>query len=353
MISVFSCFPVTGPCFSAPRIRQYELAELCHRLAVSLESGIELRKVFARESTGRSSAKVRNRLEIISRAVARGSSLHDAVAETGVFFPPFFRAMVEVGEQTGHSAEIFRHLSEHYERQLQLRRMFLQSITMPMIQLSAALGIIGLMIWLMGFINVDVLGFGLMGTPGLIRYAGCVTVVVLILAFVVEANRRGVFWTRPIEYGVLKVPVLGGALQTLALSRLAWSLQLTYGVGMDLQRALDMSLRSMQNRYYTDRCEDVVRSLRRGQEISEALASTGAFPNDFLDALEVGEKSGRLPETMATLSNQYQDRAQRALATLTTLAGFAVWAIVATIIIFFIWRIFSFYLGVLNNALKM
>jgi type II secretory pathway component PulF len=337
----------------APRIHQYELSELCHRLAVSLESGIELRRVFARESNGRSSTRLRNRLEVISRAVAQGSSLHDAIAETGSFFPPFFRAMVEVGEQTGHSAEIFRHLSEHYDRQLRLRRMFLQSITMPMIQLTAALGIIGLMIWLMGFIGIDVLGFGLMGTPGLLRYLGLLAVIFILLAIVAEATRRGVLWTRPIEYGALKVPVLGGALQTLALSRLAWSLQLTYGVGMDLQRALDMSLRSMQNRYYTDRCEDVVRSLRRGQEISQALALTGVFPNDFLDALEVGEKSGRLPETMATLSNQYQDRAQRALATLTTLAGFVVWALVASIIIFFIWRIFSFYLGALNNAMKM
>src|ERR1700733_8632993 len=108
----------------AARIRQYELAELCHRLAVSLESGIELRRTFARESNGRSSAKGRRPLEVISRAVAAGSSLYDAVAETGSFFPPFFRAMVEVGEQTGHSAEIFRHLSEHYDRQLRLRRMF-------------------------------------------------------------------------------------------------------------------------------------------------------------------------------------------------------------------------------------
>ena len=220
----------------APRIHQYELSELCHRLAVSLESGIELRRVFARESNGRSSTRLRNQLEVISRAVARGSSLHDAIAETGTFFPPFFRAMVEVGEQTGHSAEIFRHLSEHYARQLQLRRMFVQSITMPIIQLSAALGIIGLMIWLMGFIGVDVLGFGLMGTPGLLKYLGFLAAIGLVLAIIAEATRRGMLWTRPIEYGVLKVPALGVALQTLALSRLAWSLQLTYGVGMDLQR---------------------------------------------------------------------------------------------------------------------
>ena len=104
------------------------------------------------------------------------------------------------------------------------------------------------MIYLMGFIGIDVLGFGLMGASGVLKYLAFVGTVLVILGLVIEANRRGVFWTRPIEYGVLKVPVLGKALQTLALSRLAWSLQLTYGVGMDLQRA-SLSLRLMQNRY--------------------------------------------------------------------------------------------------------
>src|ERR1043166_4773121 len=102
----------------SPRIGQASLAELCHRLATSLESGIELRRVFAREATGRSPAAVRRRLDTIRRAVDQGSSLHDALAERGSYFPSFFREMVDVGEQTGHSAEVFRHLADHYDRQL-------------------------------------------------------------------------------------------------------------------------------------------------------------------------------------------------------------------------------------------
>lgn len=338
--------------FSA-RIRSAELAELCHRLAVALESGVELRRVFSREAGGRTSAALRARLETVSTAVGQGWSVDDALAQTGKFFPPFFREMVKVGEQTGHLAEVFRHLAEHYEYQQRLRRMFLHSISGPIMQLTAAVAIVGLLIWLMSFTGIDLLGFGLMGTPGLIKYLIAVGLVVAGFLLLVAAQRRGVFWTRPVEYGVLKVPMLGGALETLALARLAWSLHLTYGVGMDLGKALDLSLRSMQNRYYTDQCEPVMRSLRRGQPITEALSATGIFPAEFLDALDVGEHSGRLPETMAVLSRQYQDRAQRALTTLAMLAGFAVWAAVAALIIFIIWRIFSFYLGVLNDAARM
>jgi type II secretory pathway component PulF len=90
-----------------------------------------------------------------------------------------------------------------------------------------------------------------------------------------------------------------------------------------------------------------------GQEICEVLSRTGAYPRDFLDTLEVGERSGRLPESMRILSEQYQDKARRALATLTMAAGFLVWALVAVIIIVMIFRLFTLlYLGPIQDALE-
>jgi hypothetical protein len=75
-----------------------------------------------------------------------------------------------------------------------------------------------------------------------------------------------------------------------------------------------------------------------GREIYEALSDTGVFPREFLDTLEVGERAGRLPESMAILSRQYQEQARRSMATLTVLAGFGVWAMVAALIILMIFR---------------
>jgi hypothetical protein len=53
---------------------------------------------------------------------------------------------------------------------------------------------------------------------------------------------------------------------------------------------------------------------------------------------------------MAHLSGVYQDEALAALGVLATVAGFAVWVGVAAIIIFLIFRLAAFYLGVLNGA---
>jgi type IV pilus assembly protein PilC len=345
------------------RIGQNELANLSRRLATGLEGGVEARRIFKREAEGRSSRALRRRMNDVSVAVAGGSTIYDAVEATGNFFPPLFREMVQVGEQTGHSAEVFRHLAEHYENQVRLRRMFLSNITWPMVQLTAALCVVGVLIWAMGFLPpmqdprhpgksqpLDLLGFGLIGTPGVVRYAMYVAAAVAVIAILVRALQRGVFWIRPLQRLVLRVPVLGRTLQVLSLARLAWSLELTYGSGMDLLKAVPLAMRTMQNAYYTDHIEQIQLAIRRGQEINEAMSATGVFPPDFLDAMEVGERSGRLTETLNNLSDQYQDQAHRAMAMLTTIAGFLVWALVAGLIVLVIFRLFGFYIGQLKAA---
>jgi type IV pilus assembly protein PilC len=283
--------------------------------------------------------------------------LSDALAGTGEFFPRLFREMVAVGEESGHLPEVFRQLSEHYKHQLQLRRIFLRAITWPVVQLGMALAIIGFLIWIMGVISaankaVDVLGFGLVGTSGLIRYLAVLAVVATAFVFIFAAVRKGLLSSPPVQRVVMRIPQLGRALETLALARLAWSMHLTMAAGMELRRALALSLASTQNVRYTSHTDGVLAAIRSGREIHEAFRATGVFPPQFLDAIEVGEQSGRLVESLARLSDGYQEEARSAMQTFTTLAGFAVWAAVALLIIAVIFRLFGFYAGAINDAVK-
>ncbi len=337
----------------SPRIGGRELAALCRRLSIAMTSGIDARRVWQREATSRPSPRTRGPLLQISAAVDRGASTSDAIAATGEFFPALVRELVEVGEQSGHLAEVFRHLAEHYEHQVRLRRMFLAGIAWPMIQLIAALGVIGLLIFVMGVIGSgDPLGIGLKGPSGLVVYGLFLAAISAGAVFVFQAARRGLVWTKPLQRAVLAVPGLGRAVEILCLAQFAWSLQLTLEAGMDVLRALPLSLRSTRNARYTDHADEVVASLRRGNEIADALHATGAFPAELLDAVEVGERSGRLPEALASLSKNYQDQAQKAMATLTVLATFAVWAGVALVIIAMIFRLAMGYINMINGFVK-
>ena len=161
---------------------------------------------------------------------------------------------------------------------------------------------------------------------------------------------RGVLWTRPLQRFILRIPKIGPALQTVALARLAWVMSQTMNTSMDLRRSLKLGLQSTRNARYIDRIERIDAEIAAGNSIYEAFCAAGGFPADFLEAVHVGEQSGNLVESMAHLSNLYQDQARAALSVLATVGGFAVWAAVAAMIIFLIFRLAMFYLGALNAA---
>ena len=331
----------------SPRIGLKPLVGLCRRLSIALGAGIDARTVWAREAE-RAHGALESRLSDISDAANHGESLTVALAATGDYFPAIFREMAEVGEETGHLDAVFAQLADHYEAQLKMRRTFYSAIWWPMTQLVLSLGVIGFAIWIMGVIaamgaKVDILGFGLIGNRGLAIYVMFLGVVGISIALVIRAIARGLVWTRPIQRFVLQIPGVGQPLQTLAISRLAWSMHLTMNTGMDVRRALKLSLRSTHNARYTDQIPTIDAEIMAGNSIHEAFVSAGAYPTDFLDTLAVGEQSGQIVESMGRLAKQYQEQAQAAMAALAVVAGWAVWAVIAAFIIVMIFRGAFFY----------
>jgi len=171
------------------------------------------------------------------------------------------------------------------------------------------------------------------------------------VAGLIFAVGRGLAWTRPIQHLAMRVPRLGKALETLAIARLAWVLHLTQDAGMALRPSLKLALQSTGNARYMDVVPTVDEVIARGDTIEEAFRASGVFPREFLDAVLVGEQSGRLVESMAVLSRQYHERADAAMRVLTMLAGYVVWIFIAGIIILVIFRIFSFYLNSIRQAM--
>ncbi len=339
-----------------PRISLTELSPLCRRLATQLAAGVDARRAWSREADI-AQGRYRRPLRQISDAVSRGDSIAEAMRQTGEFFPTLFRELVDVGEQSGHLAEVFRQLAGHYDHLIEMRRDFRSAITWPVIQLVLALTIIGGFIYIMGVISkgkplIDLLGLGLYGPRGLAIYLTFLACVGAALAAVYFAIRRGALWVRPVQAAILRIPQLGSALDTLAMSRLCWSLYVTFESGMDLRRALALAQRSTQNVRYSSQIEPVWQSIRSGKELYEALEATGVFPRRFIDAIEVGERSGRLSETLALLSKQYQDEARAALAVLTKIAGFAVWLLVAALLVAIIFRMAGSYINMINDAAR-
>jgi len=344
--------------FLQPQLSNKALTELCHRLAVETDSGIDIRRTWQRETE-----MARGRFHLyfakIRDAVAKGDSLSSALASSDGLFPPLFLEMTHVGEETGTLGRVFHRLESHYRRQVQAQRIFLGAIAWPMIELAFSIFVIGVLIWILGVIPtsggkpIDPLGFGLIGTRGLIIYANFIVAVGLCIAGIVIALRRGMLWTRPLQRAMMYIPGIGAALKKIALARLTWALHLALNVEMDMRRVVPLALRATGNDYYVQHTNQVVTDAAAGHPLHVALGRSGAFPADFLDALAVAEESGSTVESMERLSKRYEDEAELAIKALAVVLGIAVAALVMGIIVLMIFRLAGFYIGTINEAVEM
>lgn len=345
--------------FFSPRIRLKPLANLCRRLAVSTSAGIQDRKIW-RDEAARSRGREQAVLSQVSDSLSRGETISDALNKTGEYLPRMFKQIVAIGDASGRLDHAYKRLAEHYEQSIATQRMFLTALAWPMIQLGIALFVIGVVIWISSFLKLktldgeqlDMFGLGLVGSKGLALYIAFITLAIIAVVFVIEASRRGMLWTRQLQRNLLRLPAIGGAVQTLALARFTWSLQLILDTSMDLRKALPLALDATGNDYYRGLGPQVASNIQRGMTLTASLADTGAFPADLLDAIAVGEQTGMLSETMQRQSVEYQRRAALAISIIAQVFGYLIWALVAAMIVVLIFRVMGPYIGMIEDLSK-
>ena len=339
----------------SPRIPHKSLAELCRNLASLLAAGVPILKSLQTAGRNAGDSRAKRAMQAIETDLRRGDDFATAVASRSEF-PPLATEMIGVAEQTGQLPEVLRHLAEHYDNLVKVRRLFLAGIAWPMIQLVAAILIIAFLILILGIVGdttgktTDVLGWGLVGPGGAIIWLTMTfgTMFALVITYkIVEASASG---KRTLDPWLLKIPVVGKCLRSFALSRFSWALGLTQQTGMGVDKCLDVSLRATSNGAYIAEIPRVVAMVRAGEEIADSLRATGLFPENYLQAIEVADHSGTVPESLQRLSPELEADARRSLSALTIAAGTVVWMIVAAFIIFLIFSLFSFYIGMLNKA---
>lgn len=319
-------------------------AGFCRRLGTGFRAGVDLISLLRAEAKSGPAAQ-REALTQVADGLAQGNSLTDMLKQQSHFFPPLLVSMAHVGEATGRLERTLLSLADHYDHRVSTRRLFLIGIAWPVIQLVAAIMVIGLLIWLLGVLAApggapmfDPLGFGLRGTSGALLYFGMVlTVLALLLAAIYAAQRNflGIHNVVPVLY---LIPALGPAIRTITLSRFCWTLALTLDAGLDPISSVRLALESTGSDYYRSGIQQAEQSIRQGNSLSESLRSTHLLPDEFLTKLEVAELSGTDAESLDALAQDYDARARMAVRTLAGLATAIVWISVVVILVALILR---------------
>lgn len=337
-------------------MKMKELSSFCRRVGICVNAGLGLLESVKREAPRQRNAKL---WTDVAASIEHGESFTEALRKHEKELGEMFVALIEVGEESGHLGETLNEMADYYDEMLRIRREFLKSLTWPVIELGAAIVVVGLLILLLGFIaditgtRVDLLGFGLVGVSGFVRYVLFVTAVGAGGLLIYLWMKKNISRSRPVHYLLDRIPKLRHVFRTLSLMKLTWAMHLTFRTGMDVRRALTLSFRASGYAPVADRLRMVLEVIDCGGTITDAFMAGGKFDPDLITDIDTGEQSGNLPELMEKSSQRYLQETLLNMKVVTTVGGFLVYGCIMAGIAVIIFRIvMTAYIGPINEALQ-
>ena len=122
-----------------------------------------------------------------------------------------------------------------------------------------------------------------------------------------------------LDRAVLAVPWVGPIARKFATSQMARTLSTLLGGGIPLVQALDVSARSVSNRYIARELDTVGQSVREGQSLAATMRSRGVFPDVAVKMTEVGEATGALQDMLNSVADFYDEELETNLERFVTL----------------------------------
>jgi len=332
------------------RIGNRELGLLCERVGVAFDVGHDPFRIFEREAGDGRSQHGRH-MKAIADRIRQGSSLTEAVHAQGNYFPPNFHRLIEVGEESGRLEKVLDRMAEHYKEVAELQSAFRGSIVWPMIQLALAILVVSVLIYVPSLLTsgteaVDFLGIGLVGAKGLAVFWGWIAAVIAALFGVWALFRNGKLAF--LGNWLIRVPVLGRALLTFDEATFVQSLALAIESGVTAANAISLSFKGSSSQAFKAKADSAREAILQGREMHAVLRDTGLFSPETIEAVELGEESGRLAETLDKHYRVLRMQVKFAMAAIAQIASSVVWIAVAAILITMIFRLFGRYVAQIN-----
>ena len=310
------------------KVSNGELTAFCRQFSIMLNTHIPILDCLDILKNQTYSSYFRSILSVIYDEVKGGTLLSDALEKQKKVFPDFFRSMVKVGELSGKLDDVFRSLSDYYEKDADLRRKLKSALSYPIMLAVMALGIVILMLAVViptfreTLVKLEVEITGLTAvvyaiSDFLLNYWSVLLVGLIVVGFLLFAVSRTEFVGYYVDVLKLKLPVLKTVQLNMITSRFARALSLLLSSGMDLNEALYATEIVIGNRYLLDRFRKASEAVRSGMTLTNAFESFNLFPSMMIQMVTVGEKTNALSDVLTRSCNFFDAQVETTLTSVT------------------------------------
>jgi general secretion pathway protein F len=263
------------------------------------------------------SGLLRQALVRVKERIAEGASLSRALAAEPDIFGESYVSMVAAGEAGGALDAVLERLADFLEEQEQVRSKVTSALAYPILMILVGGGV---MLFLLTVVIPRIVT--------IFEDSKAALPLITIILIKVSHFLQGYWWlpTALIIASVplyrkamkrddlrlkrddllLQLPMAGGMLQRLILSRFARVLGLLLSSGVPIMRALDITGEVLVNRVYRSCLRGVMEEVAQGGTLSGSLKKSPLFPPLLVHLVGVGEKSGNLEGMLVKAGVAYE-----------------------------------------------
>jgi type IV pilus assembly protein PilC len=312
------------------RIKRQEFLVFNQELATLLKAGMPLVQSLDILRQRVVNPTFKSVLDSVHDRVRSGSSLSDAFGEHGSLFPPVYSASLLAGERSGNLDAVIRRYVAYDKIIGAVKRRTLSALIYPAI-------LVTMMVLLIGIIVLRVVpAFSEfyanferelpLSTRIVVAVSdGVVSNLAFIAIGIVGAAVAAMAWSRQpaqrarLDKWLLEIPWVGETTRKFYTSQLARMLATLLGGGIPLVNALEISVRSLSNRYLSRELDRVRIRVQEGQGFAAALRERMIFPDVAVKMVEVGEQTGALQEMLNSLAEFYDEEIETEVGRFITL----------------------------------
>jgi len=269
-------------------------------------------------------------VEDIRNDVNEGGSLAQALHKHPGLFSPLFVSMVSAGESSGALEEVLARVADILEKRVQLVDKVKAAIAYPVMMVFVATGVV---VFLLSYV-----------VPGITRLfvemnrelpwptkfliaasdftrAYFVVIIGVLCAGVIAlvALYKNQQYKTTLDRLTLRLPLFGPLLFRLELARLTRTLGALMKSGLPVITAMDITQRVIQNSLIAQAMSDIKDSVQKGDNIADAVRTTGLFPPVVYHLIATGQMSGNIEDGLIDIAEMYDGEVQTAVRTLTSL----------------------------------
>ncbi|MGI2336683.1 MAG: type II secretion system F family protein [Dehalogenimonas sp.] len=341
-----------------PKVKLGEIILFSRQLALLLESGTDIVTALELLQDQTTNKTFRTTLGHVANDIRGGSSLSGAMSRHPKVFSPLFHRVLSAGEQGGNLEVVLRNMADFLARMNETQKKLKSAMTYPTVVAVVAVIVVAVLMIFVLPTFTDLyrqLGTDLpAATKILIAVTDFSTAYgVYILGVIVAAVIGLVIWGRTakgryvIDKALLRMPIIGRIIQLSELSRASQTISLLFKAGLPLPEIMVQAQNATSNKIVGEAIGEVQKELVRGEGISGPMARRKVFLPMMVQMVGVGEETGKLDDTLATVAHTYDmeadDRIKGAIDLIQPIMTVVIGLIVAFIAVALVGSMYSMY----------